>query len=81
MAELAREQRLQIMLKGEELHALDTWRFQKRMPAESTARNRYSCKATTAPPQRAPQAVRCHPRRLHLSVGHPDIFHPAEVWL
>ena len=37
MTDLTREQRLQIMLTDEELHALDTWRFQKRMPSRASA--------------------------------------------
>jgi hypothetical protein len=37
MTELTRGQRLQIMLTDEELHALDTWRFQKRMPSRASA--------------------------------------------
>ncbi len=37
MGELTREQRLQIMLTDEELHALDTWRFEKRMPSRASA--------------------------------------------
>ena len=37
MVELARGQRLQIMLTDEELEALDTWRFDKRMPSRAAA--------------------------------------------
>ena len=37
MADLTRGQRLQIMLTDEELDALDTWRFQKRMPSRASA--------------------------------------------
>ncbi len=32
MADLSREQRLQIMLTEEELQAIDDWRFERRMP-------------------------------------------------
>lgn len=32
-----REQRLQIMLTPEELEALDTWRFNARMPSRAAA--------------------------------------------
>lgn len=34
---LSRPQRLQIMLTGEELVALDDWRFKKRMPSRASA--------------------------------------------
>jgi hypothetical protein len=37
MGELARGERLQIMLAEEELAALDDWRFAKRMPSRSSA--------------------------------------------
>jgi hypothetical protein len=37
MAKLSREERLQIMLTGEELRALDDWRFSKRMPSRAAA--------------------------------------------
>lgn len=37
MADLEREQRLQIMLAGDELRALDDWRFQQRMPSRAAA--------------------------------------------
>ncbi len=37
MAGLTRETRLQIMLTDEELDAIDTWRFQKRMPSRAAA--------------------------------------------
>lgn len=37
MADLTRGERLQIMLTGEELQALDTWRFQRRMPSRAAA--------------------------------------------
>lgn len=37
MSDLTRGQRLQIMLTDEELHALDTWRFSKRMPSRASA--------------------------------------------
>ena len=33
----AREKRLQIMLNGKELEALDDWRFKKRMPSRAAA--------------------------------------------
>ena len=35
--ELTRGERLQIMLTGEELKALDNWRFEKRMPSRAAA--------------------------------------------
>lgn len=37
MSKLSREERLQIMLTGEELRALDDWRFSKRMPSRASA--------------------------------------------
>lgn len=37
MAELARGERLQIMLAGDELAALDDWRFANRMPSRASA--------------------------------------------
>jgi hypothetical protein len=37
MGELARGERLQIMLTKEELAALDTWRFGRRMPSRASA--------------------------------------------
>jgi len=37
MGELAREQRLQIMLTEEELQAIDDWRFDRRMPTRASA--------------------------------------------
>jgi hypothetical protein len=37
MGELARGERLQIMLSGAELSALDDWRFSKRMPSRASA--------------------------------------------
>jgi len=37
MADLTREQRLQIMLTEAELQALDDWRFQRRMPTRAAA--------------------------------------------
>lgn len=37
MAEITREERLQIMLTPEELAALDTWRFSRRMPSRAAA--------------------------------------------
>jgi hypothetical protein len=37
MGELARGERLQIMLSHEELAALDDWRFDKRMPSRAAA--------------------------------------------
>lgn len=37
MADLAREQRLQIMLTEAELQAVDDWRFQRRMPTRAAA--------------------------------------------
>ena len=37
MSDLTRGERLQIMLTGEELEALDTWRFAKRMPSRASA--------------------------------------------
>lgn len=37
MIDLTRGERLQIMLTGEELQALDNWRFAKRMPSRAAA--------------------------------------------
>jgi hypothetical protein len=37
MNDLARGERLQIMLTKEELEALDSWRFQRRMPSRAAA--------------------------------------------
>jgi hypothetical protein len=37
MGELTRAERLQIMLKDDELKALDDWRFAKRMPSRASA--------------------------------------------
>jgi len=37
MVDLARGERLQIMLTPEELEALDNWRFEKRMPSRAAA--------------------------------------------
>jgi hypothetical protein len=37
MNDLTRGERLQIMLTGEELEALDNWRFQRRMPSRAAA--------------------------------------------
>ncbi len=37
MDELNRGERLQIMLTGEELAALDDWRFERRMPSRAAA--------------------------------------------
>ena len=37
MVDLTRGERLQIMLTGEELQALDNWRFTKRMPSRAAA--------------------------------------------
>jgi hypothetical protein len=37
MVDLTRGERLQIMLTPEELEALDTWRFQRRMPSRAAA--------------------------------------------
>jgi hypothetical protein len=37
MSELARGERLQIMLTAEELKAVDDWRFAKRMPSRASA--------------------------------------------
>ena len=37
MGELARGERLQIMLADDELAALDDWRFAKRMPSRASA--------------------------------------------
>jgi metal-responsive CopG/Arc/MetJ family transcriptional regulator len=36
-SDLLRGERLQIMLSKEELEALDTWRFDKRMPSRAAA--------------------------------------------
>lgn len=37
MSEIAREQRLQIMLTEDELKAIDDWRFDRRMPTRASA--------------------------------------------
>jgi hypothetical protein len=37
MNDLTRGERLQIMLTGEELEALDNWRFSRRMPSRAAA--------------------------------------------
>ncbi|MBS0470074.1 MAG: hypothetical protein JSR60_03300 [Proteobacteria bacterium] len=37
MADLTRGERLQIMLTKQELEALDTWRFERRMPSRASA--------------------------------------------
>jgi hypothetical protein len=37
MTDPTRGERLQIMLTGRELEALDTWRFQRRMPSRAAA--------------------------------------------
>lgn len=37
MTELTRGERLQIMLTGEELEAVDNWRFNRRMPSRAAA--------------------------------------------
>lgn len=37
MVDLTRGERLQIMLTGEELEALDNWRFSRRMPSRAAA--------------------------------------------
>jgi hypothetical protein len=37
MGDLSRGERLQIMLTGEELKAVDDWRFQARMPSRAAA--------------------------------------------
>jgi hypothetical protein len=37
MNDLTRGERLQIMLTGEELEALDSWRFARRMPSRAAA--------------------------------------------
>ena len=37
MSDLARGERLQIMLTKEELEALDSWRFARRMPSRASA--------------------------------------------
>lgn len=37
VSEKDRSERLQIMLSGEELGALDTWRFEQRMPSRAAA--------------------------------------------
>ncbi len=37
MNDLTRGERLQIMLTSDELEALDTWRFSKRMPSRAAA--------------------------------------------
>jgi hypothetical protein len=37
VSNLSREERLQIMLRTEELRALDDWRFSRRMPSRAAA--------------------------------------------
>jgi hypothetical protein len=37
MVELERGERLQIMLSAEELEAVETWRFERRMPSRAAA--------------------------------------------
>ncbi|TWH34713.1 MULTISPECIES: hypothetical protein [unclassified Aminobacter] len=37
MAEIERQERLQIMLTAEELAALEDWRFERRMPSRAAA--------------------------------------------
>ena len=37
MTDLTRGERLQIMLTGEELSAVDDWRFKRRMPSRAAA--------------------------------------------
>ena len=37
MNDLTRGERLQIMLTGEEMEAVDNWRFNKRMPSRAAA--------------------------------------------
>ena len=37
MSDLARGERLQIMLASDELQALDSWRFERRMPSRAAA--------------------------------------------
>ena len=37
LADLTREQRLQIMLTEEELRVIDDWRFKRRMPTRAAA--------------------------------------------
>ena len=37
MGEITRKERLQIMLNGSEVKALDDWRFAKRMPSRASA--------------------------------------------
>ena len=37
MSEMMRGERLQIMLTGDELRALDDWRFARRMPSRAAA--------------------------------------------
>ena len=37
MGELTRGERLQIMLADDELEALDSWRFERRMPSRAAA--------------------------------------------
>lgn len=37
MGELSRGERLQIMLAGDELKAIDDWRFSRRMPSRASA--------------------------------------------
>ncbi|MGA9795547.1 MAG: hypothetical protein WBQ17_08420 [Rhizomicrobium sp.] len=37
MSDLTRGERLQIMLTAEELEAVDSWRFERRMPSRASA--------------------------------------------
>ena len=37
MAQLERDERLQIMLNADELEAVENWRFEKRMPSRAAA--------------------------------------------
>jgi len=37
MGDLSRDERLQIMLTGEELKLVDDWRFSRRMPSRASA--------------------------------------------
>ena len=53
--DLARGERLQIMLTKEEVEALDNWRFNKRMPSRAAAVRELL--------KRGDQLVKLHPKR------------------
>ena len=57
-SELTRGERLQIMLTPEELEAVDTWRFQKRMPSRAAAVRELLKRGLTAEGVSAPSGAR-----------------------